>query len=280
MSVSVQNQPVGLGSLDAMGLQGLSPQQATTDIQAKLTEAILQILNLLINELMKAVQQAQQQSQQGGPSSPSGSGSPQGVGGPQGASAPQGPQAPSNAYKPNDSQSPAYAAPTQTTEAHAPTKPSQVGEVSGATGGSGKAPAGMPAELWRDTQEAAQKTGIDPYLLAAQMEKESQFGKGLARSPSGGDGLMQVEPSTRQAYAGKFEQKMGHAYDHNNPKDQIAMAGVILADKGGDATNMLQKYNGGDNWTPGSSDSYQRQTQPIEYASTVIARAEQMKAAA
>jgi soluble lytic murein transglycosylase-like protein len=73
--------------------------------------------------------------------------------------------------------------------------------------------------------------------------------------PGAGDGLMQVEPGTRQAYAGKFQEKMGHAYDHNDPKDQVAMAGVILADKGGDATNMLQKYNGGDHWAPGATDS-------------------------
>jgi soluble lytic murein transglycosylase-like protein len=148
------------------------------------------------------------------------------------------------------------------------------------TGGvqpAGKTPAGMPADKWTDCVDAGKKTGVDPYVLAAQMEKESQFGKALGGSPSGGDGLMQVEPSTRAAYAGKFQAKMGHAYDHSSQKDQVAMAGVILADKGGSSTNMLQKYNGGDNWTPGTADSYGRPIKADEYAASVVARAEQMK---
>lgn len=157
---------------------------------------------------------------------------------------------------------------------------SQAPTTSNVSADMGKAPAGMPAELWKNCVEAGQKTGVDPFVLAAQMEKESQFGKALSGSPSAGDGLMQVEPSTRQAYAGKFEAKMGHAYDHNDPKDQVAMAGVILADKGGDATNMLQKYNGGDNWTPGTTDSYGREIKANEYAASVVARAEQMKKSA
>ena len=303
MSVSLQNQPLGglggpggLGGLDALGpggLQGLSSQGAggAAEIQAKLTEVILQILNLLINELMKALQQQQQGAQggggggggggpsaAGGPSGASGAGAPQGVGAPQGASSPSGaggPQGASNAYQPNNAyqaQQPSYAPPVANAGS-----PSDVGDVSSASGGKG--PAGMPAELWKDCQEAGKKTGVDPYILAAQMEKESQFGKGLNGSPSAGDGLMQVEPGTRQAYAGKFQEKMGHAYDHNDPKDQVAMAGVILADKGGDATNMLQKYNGGDNWAPGATDSYGREIKAAEYASSVLAKAQQMKAA-
>jgi hypothetical protein len=142
----------------------------------------------------------------------------------------------------------------------------------------GKAPDGVPQDMWNDDVEVGKKTGIDPYVLAAQEEKESQFGKALAGSPSGGDGVLQVEPSTRQAYAAKFEAKMGHAYDHSSQKDQIAMAAVIEADKGGSTTNMLEKYNGGDNWAPGATDSYGRQIKADEYAASVTARAEQMKA--
>ncbi|UXH80452.1 transglycosylase SLT domain-containing protein [Roseateles amylovorans] len=283
MSVSVQQQPIGLDAFGQSGLQGLqgvssqSPQGAS-EIQARLTEAILQILNLLINEIMKALQQAQQaqQAQQGGQGSPSssgggGSGGGGGGGGPSGVGGPQGV---SNAYKPtHEAQGPSgYSSPAASANSPTPA----VGDVSSTSGGKG--PAGMPAELWQGCQDAAKKTGVDPYLLAAQMEKESQFGKGLSGSPSAGDGLMQVEPGTRQAYAGKFQEKMGHAYDHGDPKDQIAMAGVILADKGGDATNMLQKYNGGDNWAPGATDSYGREIKAAEYAASVQARAQQMKA--
>ncbi|RQP25549.1 lysozyme family protein [Piscinibacter terrae] len=141
----------------------------------------------------------------------------------------------------------------------------------------GNAPAGVPKDMWNDDVEVGKKTGVDPYVLAAQEEKESQFGKALAGSPSGGDGILQVEPSTRQAYAAKFEAKMGHAYDHSSQKDQIAMAAVIEADKGGSTTNMLEKYNGGDNWAPGATDSYGRQIKADEYAASVTARAEQMR---
>jgi len=173
---------------------------------------------------------------------------------------------------------PSPAGPSPTAGSPAPTAGSPApGNV---TADPGKGPSGMPPELWQGCVEAGKKTGVDPYVLAAQMEKESQYGKALAGSPSAGDGLMQVEPATRQAYAGKFQEKMGHAYDHNNQKDQIAMAGVILASKGGDTKNMLQKYNGGDNWAPGATDSYGRVIKADEYASTVLSRAQEMKGAA
>lgn len=70
---------------------------------------------------------------------------------------------------------------------------------------------------------------------------------------------------------------MGHAYNHADENDQIAMAAVILADKGGGARNMLQKYNGGDGWRPGVCDSYGRVIKADEYASTVLARAAALK---
>ncbi len=141
----------------------------------------------------------------------------------------------------------------------------------------GNAPAAMPQDLWELCVAAGQKTGVDPYILAAQMEKESRFGQALNGSPSAGDGLMQVESSTRAAYAGKFLAKMGHAYNHASKADQVAMAAVIISDKGGTVTNMLQKYNGGDNWKPGTCDSYGREIKAAEYASTVIARAKAMQ---
>ncbi|MDH0866023.1 transglycosylase SLT domain-containing protein [Mitsuaria sp. GD03876] len=303
--MSVQNQPIGLDGLGQLGLQGMqglqgmSPQSAA-DIQAKLTEVVMQILQLLISEIMKAAQQLQNQQAGGGQGGGGGGGgAPAGVGGA------GGPQGAGNGCRPNGGQQAWSDTPPgggqqawtdkppggqqawtdkppggQQMWSDTPPAAQQTPAVSDtppAVGGRG--PSGMPADLWQGCQEAAKKTGVDPYLLAAQMEKESQFGKALSGSPSAGDGLMQVEPSTRQAYAGKFEQKMGHAYDHNDPKDQIAMAGVILADKGGDATNMLQKYNGGDNWTPGTTDSYGREIKANEYAASVLAKAQQMKAA-
>lgn len=141
----------------------------------------------------------------------------------------------------------------------------------------GKVPAGMPKDLWDCCVTASKKTGVDPYILAAQMEKESRFGAALVGSPSCADGLMQVEPSTRAAYTSKFQEKIGHAYNHNNKEDQVSMAALILAEKGGSSTNMLQKYNGGDNWVPGTCDSYGREIKAQEYAASVIARAAEMR---
>ena len=123
----------------------------------------------------------------------------------------------------------------------------------------------------------AQRYGLEPALPLAVAWQESGFNESLV-SRTGAVGVMQVEPSTRQAYAGKFQQAMGHAYDHGNVKDQIAMAAVILKDKGGSATNMLEKYNGGDNWKPGTTDSYGRPILADQYAAKVSASAEQMKA--
>lgn len=142
----------------------------------------------------------------------------------------------------------------------------------------GKVPPGMPEDLWDICKTVGIKTGVDPYMLAAQMEKESQYGRALPGSPSAADGLMQVEPSTRAAYAAKFKETMGHAYDHASKSDQVAMAAVIIASKGGSALEALQKYNGGDNWKPGTTDSYGRPIEAAEYATKVLKRAEDMKA--
>ncbi len=186
-----------------------------------------------------------------------------------------GEQAPPGKWDTNGVEAPAETiqevAPTQTI--HEVASPSQVPD-------SGKAPAGMPEDLWALCVTAGQKTGVDPYILAAQMERESGFGTTLAGSPSGGDGLMQVEPGTRADYASRFQEKIGHAYNHGSKEDQVEMAAVILADKGGTDLNLLEKYNGGDGWKPGATDSYGREIKADEYAASVIARAAAMKGSA
>ena len=147
------------------------------------------------------------------------------------------------------------------------------------TGGNAKvgdAPAGMPQDKWQLCVEAGKQTGQDPYVLAAMMEKESQYGNALY-GDSAGDGLMQVEPGTRQAYAGKFRQVTGREYNHGSELDQVTMAGVILGDKGGDTATNLRKYNGGDNWYPGATDSYGRVIRADEYASSVASRANELR---
>jgi hypothetical protein len=152
----------------------------------------------------------------------------------------------------------------------------------GGSGGSqgGKKPARMPEHLWQYCVDAGRKTGIDPHVLAAQMERESGFGQGLHGDPGAGDGLMQVEPGTRRAYADKFRQQIGHAYNHNDPKDQVALAAVIMASKGGNTWTQLVKYNGGDNWQPGARDSYGREIHAETYANAVMRRTREMQGGA
>lgn len=146
----------------------------------------------------------------------------------------------------------------------------------------GKAPEGMPQDKWQLCVNSAEKTGADPFVLAAQMERESKFGNPevLANSPSGGDGLMQVEPSTRAAYEGEFSEKFGKPYDHSSEQDQVDMAGMILAGKQGDTAEQLRKYNGGDNYAAaaGGNDSFGRTTHPHAYADGVLSMADKMRA--
>ncbi|SFQ03995.1 transglycosylase SLT domain-containing protein [Variovorax sp. 770b2] len=215
---------------------------------------------------------------------PQGGGEPQSAGAPQGTGAPQGAGVPQGTGMQGSGEGAAQDAdPLEVPTTGAPPQPVsklQQAAPATATAGTGKAPAGMPAAQWQGCVEAGKKTGIDPYILAAQAKQESQFGTKLAGSDSAGDGVMQIEPGTRQDYAAKFQAKMGHAYDHSNVKDQIALAGVILADHGGSATNMLQKYNGGPNWKPGATDIYGRVIHPEEYAAKVLASAREMKSSA
>lgn len=274
-SVAMQTQPVAAHQL--LGHMALSspPQCPPGDMQMdpQIMQMLSELMAMMMQNMMQNIMQMMMQNQGGGASSGEGhslSGSqPVGCGGgaPQSAGAPEGVGQPSGVPAGEQPASAAASGP-------------EVAASGTDTVSAGKAPAGMPADQWQGCVEAGQKMGIDPYILAAQAKQESKFGSDLAGSPSAGDGVMQVEPNTRQAYAGKFEEKMGHAYDHNNVKDQIAMAAVILADKGGSEANMLQKYNGGDNWVPGTTDSYGRPILADQYAAKVSASAAEMRGGA
>lgn len=293
MHVDVQQQPLAPHLLHGPSqLPALSPAKPA-DVQAKIDDAILQTIAQLLQEMMKDPQVMKGLSDLlqnfGGAQSPSNEDAfscqrptkPQGGGAAQGAPDPaQGGGAPPAGAAQAPAQAPVVEPPQAQAQAERPTAETQAPAKTDAPVDAGKGPTGMSGEQWQSCVEAGKKTGVDPFVLAAQMEKESRFGNGLAGSPSAGDGLMQVEPTTRDAYAAKFEAKMGHAYDHANQKDQVAMAAVILADKGGDSRNMLQKYNGGDNWAPGATDSYGRVIKADEYAATVMARADEMRKAA
>lgn len=152
----------------------------------------------------------------------------------------------------------------------------QASDGAASTANIGNGPKGMPQELWKDCVNAGNKFGVDPFVLAAQSKQESNFGKDLSGA-SGGDGVMQVEPSTRAAYTGQFQERMGHAYNHGRQSDQVAMAALIMGSKSGGTTAQLQKYNGGDNWKPGATDSYGRVIKANEYAASVKNIAQQLR---
>lgn len=75
------------------------------------------------------------------------------------------------------------------------------------------------------------KGGDFALLLSAVIKKESSFGAGLPGSPSAGDGLMQVEPNTRNAYLSQFSSKFVPAYNHGSEQDQVYLGALILNEK-------------------------------------------------
>ncbi|MBK1813443.1 transglycosylase SLT domain-containing protein [Clostridium sp. YIM B02505] len=149
--------------------------------------------------------------------------------------------------------------------------------VSSSTNPSVSKPAEVPSDIWRYASNVDTKFGKGgdfALLLCAVIKKESNFGAGLSGSPSAGDGLMQVEPNTRSAYASKFASTFGRTYDNNSPQDQVCMGGLILNEniiQFGGVYNGLLHYNGGPNWYPGATDSYGRPILADQYANAVYA---------
>jgi hypothetical protein len=150
-------------------------------------------------------------------------------------------------------------------------KVSSGNNVTSANGGN--APQGMPQDLWEDCVRAGEKHGVDPFILAAQAKQESSWGQDMGN----GDGVMQVEAATRVENIEKFRQQAGHAYDHSSQSDQVEMAAMIMGGLGGGTQNQLEKYNGGPNWQPGSTDSFHRTTDPQGYAQKVMASAQVLR---
>lgn len=138
-------------------------------------------------------------------------------------------------------------------------------------------PSEVPSHIWTYAMNVDNKFGKGgdfALLLCAVIKKESSFGAGLPGSPSAGDGLMQVEPNTRNAYLSQFSARFGRAYNHNSEQDQVCMGALILDEKivrFGNIYNGLLHYNGGDYWYPGATDSYGRPILADQYANSVYA---------
>ena len=138
-------------------------------------------------------------------------------------------------------------------------------------------PSEVPSNIWTYVMNVDNKFGKGgdfALLLSAVIKKESSFGAGLPGSPSAGDGLMQVEPNTRNAYLSQFSARFGRSYNHGSEQDQVCMGALILDEMivwFGNIYNGLLHYNGGDNWYPGATDSYGRPILADQYANAVYA---------
>ncbi len=138
-------------------------------------------------------------------------------------------------------------------------------------------PSEVPSNIWTYTMNVDNKFGKGgdfALLLCAVIKKESSFGAGLPGSPSAGDGLMQVEPNTRNAYLSQFSSTFGRTYNHSSEQDQVCLGALILNEKiakFGNIYNGLLHYNGGDYWYPGATDSYGRPILANQYADIVYA---------
>lgn len=138
-------------------------------------------------------------------------------------------------------------------------------------------PSEVPSNIWTYTMNVDNKFGKGgdfALLLCAVIKKESSFGAGLSGSPSAGDGLMQVEPNTRNAYLSQFSSTFGRTYNHSSEQDQVCLGALILNEKIGKFGNIyngLLHYNGGDYWYPGATDSYGRPILANLYADEVYA---------
>ncbi|CDN41972.1 transglycosylase SLT domain-containing protein [Paenibacillus sp. D9] len=146
----------------------------------------------------------------------------------------------------------------------------------GSTGAGVSKPAEAPGYIWNYAVNADNrfgKNGDFALLLCAVIKKETNYGT-YTSGPSGADGLMQVEPNTRNGYSSQFLSTFGHAYNHGDQQDQVYMGAMILNDminRGGYIWKGLALYNGGPNWYPGATDSYGRVIHAEQYADEVYA---------
>jgi hypothetical protein len=138
-------------------------------------------------------------------------------------------------------------------------------------------PAEVPQNIWDYAIKAASELGKDKnfaLLLCAMIKDETSFGADLSgNSPSVGDGLMQVEPSSRDQLASEFQSTFGHTYDNNSPQDQVRIGALAinncLKNDDGNIEQALLHYNGGDNWTPDTKDAYGRTVDAQGYSNYI-----------
>jgi len=105
-----------------------------------------------------------------------------------------------------------------------------------------------PRAYWSLLAPAAQRTGLDPYLLLALTRQESLFDP-EARSPSDAQGLMQLLPSTARTIAAEVSMPAARL-DLFDPAVNIELGTAylkkLLSMFGGNAFKAVAAYNGGE----------------------------------
>lgn len=100
-------------------------------------------------------------------------------------------------------------------------------------------PSYVPAKYQQMVYDAATATGLDPRVVAAQIEMESGFNPN-ATSPTGAQGMFQFEPGTYASYG------TGSAY---NPANEVIayekFMSSLLKRYNGDVSKALAAYNAG-----------------------------------
>jgi len=106
-----------------------------------------------------------------------------------------------------------------------------------------------PLNYWGYVREAAERYGLDPYLVLAVIHRESLFDR-LSRSPAGALGLMQLLPSTGRLMAKKLGWRDFSGRDLFEPQVNIDLGCRYLAELlrrfRGNLVLALAAYNAGE----------------------------------
>jgi soluble lytic murein transglycosylase len=122
----------------------------------------------------------------------------------------------------------------------------------------------LPLQYAMIIREQAAQKGLDPALIAAVIDSETGFD--ARTSPTGAEGLMQIEPATATFLARKSGGTTFSVADLARPAINIAYGSYylryLLNEYGGDETAALAAYNGGetnvDRWITVAHDAGHR----------------------
>jgi soluble lytic murein transglycosylase len=115
--------------------------------------------------------------------------------------------------------------------------------------GSEYLPLSYPLGYWDSVERAAQKSSVDPYLIAAVIREESRFDPN-AVSQAGAIGLMQLMPSTAQRLKRDVNVDIAGTADIYDAEKNITLGAhylSILLDEFNKAPFAIAAYNAGEN---------------------------------